>query len=1085
MYIHLTTHSAYSLQEGLALPAELAQAAAAAGMPALGLTDHRLLSGSVEFVKACIAAGVQPVLGLEIDLKPGGFMPPGRSPGGMSPAGDAGLLALLAMSLEGWAALCRLSSALAMRDAPACSLDMLASYSGDLIALRGERDEEGRGRLGALKEIFPDRLYVALNDPATALQSAMLAHRLGLHTVVAHPVYYLTPGQASLQRTLAAIRLNQPLDRLPAGAVAPQGASFVDQGEMEARYPHFPAALAATEEIARRCKFDLPLGAAHMPTVPLPPGITAAGFLRRKAEEGARRLYGEITPTVRERLDHELGVIARMGYEPIFLIVEEILDFARLTGVPFSSRGSAASSLVAHCLGITSPDPLRLNLYFERFLNPARTTPPDIDTDLCSRRRDAVIQHVFDTYGAERVAMVGTINRFRPRSALGDVAKAHGLAPDRVREMTNRLPYGFWARMEEADPQSTSNSQSTDAGEQGQTGTGKGSGSPSPFAELRHAHASPAHQRIFDEAEALLKLPRHLSVHPGGVVVAPGPLTDLVPVMRSGSKGVTITQFDLDAVEAFGLVKIDLLGIRGLTVLGDVAEFIQDSRPGEYPGLLTVLDSTPVDDPQTSDRVESGGTIGCFQIESPGMRATLREIHARSQDDIMAALALYRPGPLSGGLKEAFVRRFKGEEPVEHLHPALAPLLDETFGVILYQEQVLRIVNSLAGFSLAEADLLRRAMSHFDPGKQMQYLQQKFVAEAQARNGVPTETGNQIWEMMAAFAGYGFPKAHAASYAQVSWRSAWCKTHFQGEFMAAVLANWGGYYSQRVYLMEARRLGLAIRPPHVNFSGRNFIYGRDEKGIKALFMGLDQVKGLTRRTIERILLGRPYRTLEDFLSRADPRPQEAADLARVGALEGLGTIPDILRRMEGGASRKGFGAKSPKRSKTLWPAGQPSLFEYPSNGHEHPQRGHEYPHGGHELSESSGEDWSLEQKMVAQEALLGVSLEAHPLELVAEKVRAAGAISTLEAAGHLGQRVTVAGLRQSGHRSRTIKGESMMFLTLEDLSGMLDVVLFPDAYRRAREVIHSSAPLLVTGVVEMDASRGEPLLRADRVVRVE
>jgi DNA polymerase-3 subunit alpha len=1049
MYIHLTTHSAYSLQEGLALPSELAQAAAAAGMPALGLTDHRLLSGSVEFVKACQAAGVQPVLGLEIDL-------------------ETGPLALLAMSLAGWANLCRLSSVLAMREVPACTnaagtaeaacpLDLLAAYSGDLIALGSDGGSGAGERLGMLKEIFPERLYVALNDPATALQSAMLAHRLGLHTVLTHPVYFLAPGQTPLQRTLTAIRLNQPLDRIPADAAAPQGAYFVSQTEMEARYPHFPAALAATEEIAARCKFDLPLGVAHMPTVPLPPGVTAAGFLRRKAEEGARRLYGGINPAVRERLDHELGVIASMGYEPIFLIVEEILDFARKTGVPFSSRGSAASSLVAHCLGITSPDPLRLNLFFERFLNPARTTPPDIDTDLCSRRRDGVIQHVFDTYGAERVAMVGTINRFRPRSALGDVAKAHGFTTDRLREMANQLPYGFWARMEE-----------------GQDGEGKEP--PSPFAGLRSTHTSRAYQQIFDEAEALLRLPRHLSVHPGGVVVAPGALTELVPVMRSGSKGVTITQFDLEAVEAFGLVKIDLLGIRGLTVLGDVAEFIQSSEknaPGGVPAAgdgggsnsdnpLAVLESTPGADPQTSDRVESGGTIGCFQIESPGMRATLREIHARSQDDIMAALALYRPGPLSGGLKEAFVRRFKGEEPVQHLHPALAPLLDETFGVILYQEQVLRIAHELAGFSLAEADLLRRAMSHFDPGRQMQYLQQKFVAEAQTRNGVPTETGNQIWEMMAAFAGYGFPKAHAASYAQVSWRSAWCKTHFPGEFMAAVLANWGGYYSQRVYLTEARRLGLAIHPPHVNFSGRNFVYARDGQGgqgQKALFMGLDQVRDLTRRTIERILSSRPYRSLEDFLSRVDPRPQEAADLARVGALEGFGTIPAILRGLESGRSRRIPGQ-----------AGQLSLFEYPKSGQK--------------VSEGSQEDWTQAQKVAAQEELLGVSLEVHPLELVAEKVRAAGAITTVDAAGRLGQRVTVAGLRQSGHRSRTAKGESMMFLTLEDLSGMLDVVLFPDAYRRAKDVIHSPAPLLVTGVVEMDAGRGEPLLRAERVVRV-
>ena len=445
--------------------------------------------------------------------------------------------------------------------------------------------------------------------------------------------------------------------------------------------------------------------------------------------------------------------------------------------------------------------------------------------------------------------MVGTINRFRPRSALGDVAKAHGLAPKQVRELVQQLPYAFFARMEEQ--------------------TDEDSGLPvSSFADLRTRYSDPSFQKIFDEAEALLKLPRHLSVHAGGLIVAPGPLTELVPVMRSGSKGVTITQFDLESVEALGLVKIDLLGIRGLTVLGDVAEFIQASQPDRYAGSLAVLESIPAEDPDTSNRLESGGTIGCFQIESPGMRSTLREIHARSEDDLMAALALYRPGPLSGGLKDAFVRRFKGEEPVEHIHPALAPLLKDTFGVILYQEQVLRIAHELAGFSLAEADLLRRAMSHFDPGRLMQELERKFVSQAQARSGVPIDVGERVWEMMAAFAGYGFPKAHAASYAKVAWRSAWCKTHFPAEFMAAVLANWGGYYSQSVYLGEAHRLGLVVRPPHVSYSSRNFVVASPEAGRKVLFMGLDQVRNLTGRTIGRILHGRPFEFAGGF---PDPR----------------------------------------------------------------------------------------------------------------------------------------------------------------------------------------------------------------------
>ena len=399
------------------------------------------------------------------------------------------------------------------------------------------------------------------------------------------PFITLSPEQESLQRTLSAIRLNIPVSKLPPGAAAPKGSHFPSQEEIQTKFSNFPSAIEATQEIAARCKFDLPLGVAHMPTVPLPPGLTAAQHLRQKAEAGAAQLYGGHQSsrsasgwTTNWRSSRD------MGFEPIFLIVEEILNFARQTGVPFSSRGSAASSLVAHCLGITSPDPLRLDLYFERFLNPARTTPPDIDTDLCSRGRDRVIQHVFDKYGEDRVAMVGTINRFRPRSALGDVAKAHGLDPQKVREMVNQLPYAFWARFEESE---------------------EGEAPPSPFAELRATYTSPPHQRIFDEAEALLKLPRHLSVHPGGVVIAPGKITDLVPVMRSGSKGVTITQFDLESVEALGLVKIDLLGIRGLTVLGDVA----DVHPGEpiqqiMPIRSAVLESTPADDPETS---RSGG----------------------------------------------------------------------------------------------------------------------------------------------------------------------------------------------------------------------------------------------------------------------------------------------------------------------------------------------------------------------------------------------------------------------------------------------------------------------------------------------
>ncbi len=551
------------------------------------------------------------------------------------------------------------------------------------------------------------------------------------------------------------------------------------------------------------------------------------------------------------------------------------------------------------------------------------------------------------------------------------------------------------------------------------------------------------------------------------MVIAPSPMTDLVPTQMA-AKGVTITQFDLESIERMGLVKIDLLGIRGLTVLGDVAEMTADrgrmtAVSGRQSAVLDWLDSIPEDDPVTRETILHGRTIGCFQIESPGMRATLKEIRAQSVDDLMAALALYRPGPLTGGLKDAFVSRHlaargepgrsdTGKFPDEktrpyELHPALTPLLADTYGVILYQEQVLRIAHDLAGLSLADADLLRRAMSHFDPGKQMQTLKEKFVAGAWERNQVPEAIAVRVWELMAAFAGYGFPKAHAASYAQIGWRSAWCKTHHPALFMAAVLANWGGYYSQRVYLTEARRLGLALESPHVNHAGSQFsvVY---LDGRPVLFMGLDQVRELTRRTQASIQRERPFRSFVDFLARVDPRPVEAENLVKAGALQGFGPIPGLLRQLAHGG----------------WRGGQMSLFS---------------------LDEIPEDDWTLAEKVAAQEEILGTGVIAHPLELAAAQITAANALTTLEAASRLGQRVRVAGMRQTWRRSQTIQGEYIYFMSLEDLEGMLDVVILGDVYRRWRSALSTAGPYVIEGQVELDREKGEPFIRAEKIWRLE
>lgn len=1057
-FVHLHTHSYYSFLEGLASPEDLVKAASLQGCPALALTDHRALTGTVPFIQACRAEGIRPILGLEVDLRlPYRLSSQPGAPG-------EGLLVLLVQDAAGWSNLCRISSMLmggvnsisSPNEQPerrkvtsgdeihvpgsALTLEQLSPFCEGLICLSGGcrglinilLNPSGDTQfavsiLHSLKDCFGGRLYLELDlqQRTGAMRLAEVAGQLKFPTVAAQNIYYTRCEQADLQRTAAAIRENRRLANFPESLAAPSRAWFPTNEEVAQFFSEFKIAACNTNEVADQCQFNLPLGEDHYPNAMIPEGSDALHVLRERAEAGARRLYGEITAEIGSRLNQELEVIGQRGYAPIFLIAQDILAHARLAGIPTASRGSASSSLVAHCAGITTPDPLAHDLYFERFLNPARKTPPDIDTDICSRRRDELLRYIFDTYGADRTAMVGSVSTFRPRSALQDTAKAYGLKPPEIRSLASGLPHWFGPRAEPDHP----------------TPLAEG-----PFAVI--ARQNPQLQPLLRDASALLGLPRHLTVHPGGVVIAPGPMLDYLPLTSSASKGLPVSQFELDAVEAVGLIKLDLLGVRGLTVLGDIADAVYSWRRTEFRSKLDVLDCIPVDDPETADLVVNARTIGCFSIESPGMRATLKEIHARSAADIMAALALFRPGPMKGGLRDAFVRRHNRLEAVAHLHPALAGLLQETYGVILYQEQVLRIAHELAGMSLAEADLLRRAMSHFNPGKQMDSLMTRFVEGAGRVSQVPPDLAQRIWEMMAAFAGYGFPKAHAASYAMVAWRSAWCKAHYPAEFIAAVLANHGGYYPQSVYLNEARRLKLKVKAPHVNHSQPEFSVSYPN-GEAVLYMGLDQVRSLTHATIKKIVHYRPFHNLGEFILKVDARKEEIENLVRVGGFDGLGTIPDLLRELN----------SIPLQT------GQLALFD---------------------PEVLPADDWPLEDKVTAQQALLGIALDSHPLDLYARQVAESGAISTVDAVTRVGQRVRVAGLRQILRRARTEKGAWMGFLTLEDLDGTIDVTIFPEVLTRAKYALSgSSIPLIIEGTVELDSAWGEPVILAEKVERVK
>jgi DNA polymerase-3 subunit alpha len=1045
-FVHLHTHSHFSFLEGLIDPATLARKAAEWGMPAIALSDHASLSGCISFYQACQDAGVKPILGLELDCS----APPeliSRMPGSIIPHG---VLVFLALDLAGWRSLCRLSSRAFGEGALQLPLETVAGENRGLICLTGGRaslldrllrtgqDELALEWLERLNAAFRGNLYVELQKGAQiedhywALQLASTAQKLGLPAVASGDVFYQDESEEQLQRLVTAIRNNSLVRDLSPESFAPVGAYLAPPEEMARRFSQFPQAAQATLEIAERCSVDLPLGTPHYPEIELESPHTSWEVLRQKSYEGATQRYGALSPALRERLEHELEAIRQSGYAALFLMMAAIIDFTRSEGIPFSSRGSAASSLVAYCLGITIPDPIRLNLYFERFLNPARATPPDIDTDLCSKRRDEVIQFVYERFGAKRVGMVGTINRFRRRSALREVAKAYGLPGDQVNELVRSLPYRDWRSL--------------------RSSTGK----DSPYQPMSEGYPQEPYAEIFEYAARLIGVPRHLSIHAGGMVIAPGELTDLVPTMLA-PKGVVVTQFDLDGIEALGMIKIDLLGIRGLSVLGDVSKTLADEDSGiagtkllHASGRLSasqILEGLPLDDQATAETLSNGKTVGCFQIESPGMQATLKEIQARSVDDLMVALALYRPGPLTGGLKQAFVRRHRGEEAASQLHPALTPLLADTYGVILYQEQVLRIAHELAGLDLADADLLRRAMSHFDPGEQMRTLKEKFILGAELHNSVPREVGEKVWDLMAAFAGYGFPKAHAASYALVAWRAAWCKTHAPAVFMAAVLANWGGYYPQRVYIFEAKRMGLEVRPPDVNYARREFSVSY-VAGHPVLFMGLDQVRELTRRTQNQILRQRPFSSLDDFLARVDPRPVEAENLAKTGALRSFSSIPEALRRIQRGG----------------WRGGQLSLFALPGN----------------ERSDGQ-EDWDLEQRMRAQDLILGVSVDGHPLDLYSSQAQESGAVTTVEAAGLVGKRVRILGLRQGGRVVYDARGQALHQMTLEDKDGILEVRLTSRQRQFLRSSYRGTPPVLVEGTIFEDESSEDPYLLAEKI----
>ncbi len=886
---HLEIHSRYTLLGSTARIDALVSRAAAEGLSHLALTDTNVLYGVVAFEQACRAKNIQPIIGMTLTVAPD------KHPGDNNRPGQ---VVLLAQNPDGYRSLNRLSSLVqgrANRETVAregVGWEALREHRNGLICLSGGRlgwmerllragDTRAAYHYAAkLAGIFDTNTYFSLEihratDVEIAQEITAMGQKLGVPTVAVQPVYALDMADTPRLALLAAINHNCRLTDLPTDALPTLGDAAISvhwlhETELRDRFAQFPEALAARADIAARCSDVLPDGSPIWPDLNLPDNQTPDTALQQLAETGLHTRYEhECDADIRRRLQRELAAINRHGYAPLFLIVADIVRFATENHIPVGTRGSVANSLVAYCVGITDVDPVAHDLLFERFLNPARQDPPDIDLDFCSRRRDIVLEYVRQRYGAERVALVSTISTMRPKSALRETAKAYGLDDTTVNRLVRQLP-GRW----HLDPRRRKRL---------------------TLADLVDNATSEPERTVLRAAAALVGQPHHVSVHPGGVVIAPHAITDVVAVQMA-PKGFWVTQFEHRAIEYVGLPKLDLLGISALTVLADAAALVRrDIDPNFH------LRQIPLDDPTTGDIIERGETVGVFQCESQGARATLRKLKARTVRDMAVANAFFKPGPATGGMAKEFVRRYRGDVPVTYLHPSLEPILGSTKGVLLFQEQVMRVVREIAGLSWAQANQIRQGMSKFRRDELLQ-LRRAFVDGCQSEHGaeLSQSQAKTLWEQVAAFAGFGFNQGHATAYAGTAYRMTYLKTHFPAQFFAARLATYGGFHHPAIYIAEARRWGITVNGPHINHSLRYFALEDN-----TLWMGLDSIRDLRRATIGKIIAERQrglYTDLQNLLSRVPLRGKEARHLIQCGALDGLAENRQTLLATYRGAS---------------------------------------------------------------------------------------------------------------------------------------------------------------------------------------
>ncbi|MBK5096360.1 MAG: DNA polymerase III subunit alpha [Gemmatimonadetes bacterium] len=1044
-FVHLHTHSEYSLLDGANRIGTLIERAVEFGMPALALTDHGNLHGAWDFQETAHAKGIKPIIGFEAYVAYGDRRQRERPRD--APA-DSAHLVLLAQNLTGYRNLVRLTSRGYMEGfyrKPRIDHEILAEHSDGIIVLSaclsGEVAKNLQlDRYDAAKEAaefyartFPGRYYLEVQDHGIGGQGEVnagvfrLADELGLPTVVTNDAHFLRREDADMHDTLLCIQtgaLKSDTDRLSFDG---QEAYFKSPEEMSALFPDRPDLVANTLEIAESVgiQFEKKL---YLPGFPVPDEFDDdAAHLRHLAEEGAKERYGDPLPeSVVERLDYELDVIVRTGFAGYFLIVWDFCRAAREMDVPVGpGRGSGAGSIVAYSLRITDVDPLEFDLLFERFLNPERVSMPDFDIDFCYEGRGRIIEYVRDKYGSESVGQIITFGTMQARAAVRDVGRVLEFTPAETDKLAKLIPStaGFSLTIEEAV------------------------GKVKELAELYKKDKRA--QKLLDYGMAIEGLSRHSSVHAAGVVIAPGPLDEYVPICRDTKNGdQVITQYDMVALEKAGMLKMDFLGLRTLTVIHDAEGAIRRRH-----GLEIEWDELGLADPEVYEMLASGGTAGVFQFESSLATEKLRAMRCDRFDDLVAVNALIRPGPLDTGMTDVFIRRKRGFEPVDYPVPELAEVLESTYGVITYQEQVMRVANVLAGFSLAEADVLRKAVGKKDAALTKQVLDD-FQSRAVER-GTPKRKAAEIADLIRTFGRYGFNKAHSVAYAVISYRTAWLRRHYPAEFMAALLSSIIDNTDKVVrYIATARSMGLEVLPPSVNESRFKFTVV-DDKRIR---FGLGAIKGVGGSAIQSITTSReqsPFESLFDFCSRIDLRLNNKRVLECLiasGALDDFGERAALRAGLEAALSEAQLRQKEHL-------TGQESLFGAAEEARPVEPVLPDVP------------AWTEAERLKEEKAVLGFYISGHPLERYRELVDLLSLECNTSTVPELrDRRVELACVVTSLDVLVSRKnGKEYCRLTLEDFFGTAGALVFNEVWTAHRDLLSEDLPVLLEGTVSANS----------------